>query len=180
MKRSLVRPATLATAAALILAAGALQLEPASAAPFSPGTAAAGGPGAASHFDLARKDCLGTADNTSSKVWYTVAGGVLSDVYEPTIDNTNVETLQYVVTDGSTFADLQTRDMTYTAAGRPDRHAVHDHLDRRQARLPAGHQLHHRPATGHRADEHPAPAGQGQRHGRPRASCRSTRDSTRT
>jgi glucoamylase len=69
--------------------------------------------GALSHFDLARKDCLGTARNTTSKVWYTVANGVLSDVYYPTVDNTNVETLQYVVTDGSTFTDLQTRDMTY-------------------------------------------------------------------
>ena len=58
---------------------------------------------------------MGTARNTTSKVWYTVADGVLSDVYYPTIDNTNVETLQYVVTDGSTFTDLQTRDMTYTA-----------------------------------------------------------------
>src|SRR6202140_3418528 len=72
------------------------------------------GPGTVSHFDLARKDCLGTARNTSSKVWYTIAGGVLSDVYYPTVDNTNVETLQYVVTDGSTFTDLQSRDMTYT------------------------------------------------------------------
>ena len=43
-----------------------------------------------------------------------MAGGVLSDVYSPTIDNTNVETLQYVVTDGRTFTDLQSRDMTYT------------------------------------------------------------------
>ena len=75
-----------------------------------------GGPGAASYYDLARKDCLGTAENTTSKVWYTVADGVLSDVYEPTVDNTNVSTLQYVVTDGSTFTDLQTRDMTYAVA----------------------------------------------------------------
>jgi glucoamylase len=52
-------------------------------------------------------------------VWYTVADGVLSDVYEPTIDNTNVSTLQYVVTDGSTFTDMQTRDMTYTVAADP-------------------------------------------------------------
>jgi glucoamylase len=44
---------------------------------------------------------------------------VLSDVYEPTIDNTNVSTLQYVVTDGATFTDLQTRDMTYTVAADP-------------------------------------------------------------
>jgi glucoamylase len=78
--------------------------------------AAPGAPGAASYFDLARKDCVGTAADGGSKVWYTVAGGVLSDVYEPTIDNTDVSTLQYVVTDGSTFTDLQTRDMTYTVA----------------------------------------------------------------
>jgi glucan 1,4-alpha-glucosidase len=75
---------------------------------------APGYPGALSHFDLARKDCLGTARNTTSKVWFTVAGGMLSDTYYPTIDNTNVETLQYVVTDGTTFTDVQPRDMTYT------------------------------------------------------------------
>ena len=78
------------------------------------------GPGALSHFGLARKDCLGTARNTTSKVWYTVANGVLSDTYYPTVDNTNVETLQYVVTDGSTFTDLQTRDMTYTVEAKRD------------------------------------------------------------
>ncbi|HEY4701332.1 MAG TPA: hypothetical protein VIH64_05550, partial [Streptosporangiaceae bacterium] len=88
--------------------------------PLAPGAPAApGAPGAPSYFDLARKDCVGTAAGTGSKVWYTVADGVLSDVYEPTIDNTNVSTLQYVVTDGSTFTDLQTRDMTYTVAADP-------------------------------------------------------------
>ena len=73
-----------------------------------------------SHFDVARKDCLGTARNQTSKVWFTVAGGVLSDVYYPTIDTTNVETLQLIVTDGSTFTDLQTRDMTYTVRALDD------------------------------------------------------------
>jgi len=79
---------------------------------------APGGPGATSWFDLARKDCVGTATGTGSKVWYTVTGGVLSDVYEPTVDNTNVSTLQYVVTDGH-FTDLQTRDLSYTVAADP-------------------------------------------------------------
>ena len=53
------------------------------AAPAGPALAATAsdGPGALSHFDLARKDCLGTARNTTSKIWYTVANGVLSDVY---------------------------------------------------------------------------------------------------
>lgn len=95
----------------------ALGTVPAVAAPAASG--APGAPGAASFFDLARKDCVGTAENTRSKVWYTVADGVLSDVYEPTIDNTNVGTLQYVVTDGRDFTDLQTRDLTYTVAADP-------------------------------------------------------------
>src|SRR5690348_17604454 len=85
----------------------------------APAGVAPGAPGAPSYFDLARKDCVGTATGTRSKVWYTVAGGMLSDVYEPTIDNTNVSTLQYIVTDGSTFTDLQARDMTYTVAADP-------------------------------------------------------------
>lgn len=98
------------------LVAGSLVLPAVAAVPAAAAPAAAGGPGALSHYDLARKDCVGTARNTTSKVWFTVANGVLSDVYAPTVDNTNVETLQYVVTDGSTFTDLQTRDMTYTVS----------------------------------------------------------------
>src|SRR6266516_2111630 len=108
-------PWLFAVAATTTVAAGLLAL-PGTPAAASP---AAGAPGAASHFDLARKDCLGTARNSSSKVWFTVAGGVLSDTYYPTVDNTNVESLQYVVTDGSTFTDLQTRDMTYTVRSAP-------------------------------------------------------------
>jgi glucoamylase len=117
-------------AATLGLAVAGLVLVPlAGASAATTGAAAAGvrpaagvapgAPGAMSYFDLARKDCVGTAAGTASKVWYTVAGGVLSDTYEPTIDNTNVATLQYVVTNGSSFTDLQTRDMTYTVSADP-------------------------------------------------------------
>ena len=100
--------ATLGTlgACAVIAAVGGASV--ASAASTAPGT-----PGSMSYFDLARKDCVGTARNTSSKVWFTVADGVLSDTYWPTIDGTNVNTLQYLVTDGHSFTDLQTRDMSY-------------------------------------------------------------------
>jgi glucoamylase len=80
---------------------------------------APGSPGSESYFDLARKDCVGTARNTTSKVWFTVADGALSDTYWPTVDATNVSTLQYLVTDGSTFTDLQTRDMTYSVVPDP-------------------------------------------------------------
>jgi glucoamylase len=117
--------AALAAAAAVVPLAGAGASAATGTAATTATTATAtdavapGAPGVMSYFDLARKDCVGTSSGTQSKVWYTVAGGVLSDTYEPTIDNTNVSTLQYVVTDGSTFTDLQTRDMTYTVRADP-------------------------------------------------------------
>ena len=109
-------PAAAALGTLCLAVAAAAPAGAASAAAAQPAAAAPGGPGTMSYFDLARKDCVGTARNTGSKVWYTVADGVLSDVYEPTIDNTNVATLQYIVTDGATFTDLQTRKMSYTVA----------------------------------------------------------------
>jgi glucoamylase len=81
----------------------------------SPGQEAAGTPGAASYYDEARKDCVGTAAGQSSKAWYTVADGTLSDTYAPTIDNTDVKSLDPIVT-GPGFTALQPRDMTYTVA----------------------------------------------------------------
>jgi len=116
-RRLSARTSLLACAALVVLGTPTLPTAHAAPAPASP---AADGPGALSHFDLARKDCLGTSRTTGSKVWFTVAGGVLSDVYYPTIDNTNVETLQYIVTDGSTFTDLQARDMSSTARALDD------------------------------------------------------------
>src|ERR1700674_2482735 len=63
----------------------ALAILPAGLTPISgwASHAASDGPGNLLHFDLARKDCLGTARNTTSKVWFTVANGVLSDQGRP-------------------------------------------------------------------------------------------------
>ena len=108
-----VRRSIIAFATSGLVAAG---LQATAAAAPTPVTQAPGAPGALSHFDQSRKDCLGTARNTTSKIWYTVANGVLSDVYAPTVDTTNVETMQFLVSDGSTFTDLQSRDTTYTAS----------------------------------------------------------------
>ncbi len=108
----------LVTSAAVLAGLG-VAAAPAAPAAAAPAVTAPGAPGAPSYFDLARKDCVGTAATPGSKVWFTVADGVLSDVYEPTIDNTDVSTLQYIVTDGATFTDLQARDMTYTVAADP-------------------------------------------------------------
>lgn len=81
----------------------------------SPAAEAAGAPGSESYYDEARKDCVGTAADTFSKVWYTVADGTLSDTYAPTIDNTDVKSLDPIVT-GPGFTALQPRDMAYTVS----------------------------------------------------------------
>jgi glucoamylase len=106
-------------AAALAVSSWVAAAQPASAGRLVPGATAPGGPGSQSYLDTSRKDCFGTAAEAGSKAWYTVADGVLSDVYSPTIENTNNASLQYIVTDGASFADLQQRDMSYTVSS-PD------------------------------------------------------------
>jgi glucoamylase len=69
----LITLAVLAVIVSFAVASVAFGAEAVSVAPGAPGTL--------SYFDLARKDCVGTARNTNSKVWFTVADGVLSDVY---------------------------------------------------------------------------------------------------
>jgi glucoamylase len=76
----------LAGAAGVILVGAALLVSPAAAQDQAAGSSwsassAPDGPGATSYLDLGRKDCLGSATSLRSRVWYTVADGVLSDVY---------------------------------------------------------------------------------------------------
>ncbi len=118
MRRAQTRALAVIAAALSIAALGGAATSAAS--PSNGRSAAPGGPGAQAYLDLARKDCFATAANTASKVWFTVADGVLSDTFSPSIQNSNVNTLQYVVTDGKTFTDMQQRDMTYTVSS-PDR-----------------------------------------------------------
>ncbi len=118
-----LRTLVLTLAALSFLAGAGAGAARAAAAPGSGAARAAaapGGPGAQSHLDLARKDCFGTARNTTSKAWYSVADGVLSDTFSPTIEQSNVNTVQYIVTDGHSFSDLQQRNMTYRVSS-PDR-----------------------------------------------------------
>jgi glucoamylase len=117
--RTPVLAAAVATAALSIPSVAAASGTPRVRPSAAPPAVAPGAPGDASFFDLARKDCVGTARNTTSRVWFTVADGALSDTYWPTVDATNVHTLQYIVTDGSTFTDLQQRDMTYQVLDDP-------------------------------------------------------------
>lgn len=50
--------------------------------------------GADAHWPSAAKTGFGTSTTLNSKVWFTIADGVLTEVFYPTLDTPNVQTLQ--------------------------------------------------------------------------------------
>jgi glucoamylase len=52
----------------------------------------------------ANKTGFGTSYTTASKVWFTLQNGRLSEVYYPRIDTPSVRNLDFMVTDGKSFA----------------------------------------------------------------------------
>ncbi len=72
---------------------------------------APGGPGISPRWTRGAKEAVGTAYSTSSRVWYTVADGVVTECYYPTIDSPQIRDLQYLVSDGETFFHDERRNM---------------------------------------------------------------------
>ncbi len=72
---------------------------------------ATGKPGIPPRWTHSAKEAVGTAYSLSSRVWFTVSGGVLSEIYYPTIDSPQVRDLQFLVSDGETFFHAPHRDM---------------------------------------------------------------------
>ncbi|HEX8422191.1 MAG TPA: glucan 1,4-alpha-glucosidase, partial [Pyrinomonadaceae bacterium] len=58
---------------------------------------APGAPGKEARWPSAGKNGVGTANTLESKVWFTLRGGVLDEVYYPTVDVANTQELQFVV-----------------------------------------------------------------------------------
>ena len=75
-------------------------------------------PAAQLHGQRETSSPSGTSAGTDSKVWFTAAKGITSEVFYPRLDVPNMEDMQYVVTDGSTFVDLE-RDATSHAISMP-------------------------------------------------------------
>src|ERR1700682_942270 len=73
---------------------------------------APGGPGVPPRGTRGAEEAGGTAYSTASRVWYTVAAGILTEVFYPTIDTPQIRDLQYLVTDGRTFFHDERRNMT--------------------------------------------------------------------
>jgi glucoamylase len=92
------------------------------AAPSSSGTATDCCGNAAS-WTTGNKLALGTSASTTSPVWFTVAQGITSEVFYPRADVPNMQAMQYIVTDGSSFADVERED-TEHAVSMPDEKAL--------------------------------------------------------
>src|SRR6267378_8561254 len=71
-----------------------------------------GQPGNDAHWPTAAKQGFGAANTTRSKVWFTLADGVMTEVYYPTLDVPNVQTLQLVIAHG-TYLQTESDDTTH-------------------------------------------------------------------
>src|SRR3954471_17297340 len=89
-----------------VVSAAACCLAPAASAQDS----APGAPGASANWTTGNKQGLGTSLGTDSKVWYTLSDGALSEVYYPSGDRADVRSLEFAVTDGTSFVDRESAD----------------------------------------------------------------------
>src|SRR5271165_4165200 len=87
------------------------------------GGTASDGPGVAAAWTTGNKMAVGTSADTTSKVWFTVAKGITTEVFYPRLDVPNMQDMQYIVTDGSTFVDLE-RDATSHVTSMPAENAL--------------------------------------------------------
>src|SRR5437870_2794112 len=70
-----------------------------------------GQPGIAPRWTHGDKDGVGTAYAASSRVWFTIWNGILTEVYYPTADRPQIRDLQLLVTDGSSFFHEERRHL---------------------------------------------------------------------
>ncbi len=73
-----------------------------------------GAPGIQPRWTRSAKDVVGTAYSTASRVWFTVSGGIINEVYYPTIDRPQIRNLQFLISDGETFFHDEWRNLAPT------------------------------------------------------------------
>ena len=79
------------------------------------------GNGGRANWLPANKTGFGTSYSTASNVWFTLQGGRLSEVYYPRLDTPSVRNLDFVVTDGQSFAvRVQDASTSLTRLANPD------------------------------------------------------------
>ncbi len=70
-----------------------------------------GKPGIPPKWTHGDKEGVGTAYSGSSRLWFTLWNGIVTEVYYPTVDRPQIRDLQFLVTDGETFFHDEIRDL---------------------------------------------------------------------
>src|SRR4051794_20422269 len=70
-----------------------------------------GQPGIEPRWTHGDKDGVGTAYAASSRVWFTIWNGILTEVYYPTADRPQIRDQQLLITDGHTFFHEERRHL---------------------------------------------------------------------
>ena len=78
------------------------------------GGEAFGKPGIAPRWTHSNKAGVGTAFALSSRLWFTIWQGIVTEVYYPRADRPQLRDLQFLVTDGRTFFHEEKRDLNTT------------------------------------------------------------------
>ncbi|HEX4287009.1 MAG TPA: glycoside hydrolase family 15 protein [Terracidiphilus sp.] len=73
-----------------------------------------GAPGLEPRWTSSVKDAIGTAYAASSRIWFTCSHGILNEVYHPTIDRAQIRDMEFLITDGETFAHEEKRDLLHS------------------------------------------------------------------
>ena len=72
-----------------------------------------GAPGIEPRWTASTKEGIGTAYNTSSRVWFTLSHGIIDEIYYPHVDVPNTRDLQFLITDGETFCHEERRHLDH-------------------------------------------------------------------
>ncbi len=70
------------------------------------------GPGMEPHWTRSSKDAVGSAYSKQSRIWFTLAKGVITEVYYPSIDRANTRQIEFIVT-GEDFVSYEKYDATH-------------------------------------------------------------------
>ena len=93
-------------------------------------SAAPGAPGLAPTWSSSNKDMIGCALG-ASRLWFTIGGGIINEVYYPRVDMPQIRDLGFLVGDGAGFWVEVKRQWKYdiqlAASGVPAVHIVHHH-----------------------------------------------------
>ena len=106
---------------------------------------APGGPGADALWTEADKDGYGTSTGTASQVWHTLDDGRLTEVFYPDLGTPSVRTLDFIVSDGTTFAQRTATPRIAASSSLDSRSLTYQQVNEQPGRFRRDQDLRDRP-----------------------------------